>query len=197
MATFDTVILGEHEKIRTLWREVKEKNNAEAANSLITQICVHFGMEAMVVYPEIRKRVPDGDQLARKLLQQHLLIENRLAELQQQRQQLPTTEEDSQWAILEEVIPKLYEMMEDFENNVLPPLKRALSEERQRELASRLEQSRNKVPHRPHRHMAREQLNAKLANAMAAPADRMPHVLLPPPPPKAADVGHPSSPSTS
>ncbi|KAL6074645.1 hypothetical protein QOT17_004038 [Balamuthia mandrillaris] len=158
--------------IKRLWDQHKTSSDLEnkknLGNELIKEICIHNNLETRHLYPEIRKNLPNGDQLVRRALEDNLNIESSLNELTK------LSPDNTQWdSNLNEVIRLTMSHMEHLESNILPEMEKHLNADQIKNLAQRIEQSRNSMPTRPHPHLPKEGIMATIANAMAAPADRM------------------------
>ncbi|KAL6063949.1 hypothetical protein QOT17_011253 [Balamuthia mandrillaris] len=173
----ESVLKRDHAKVKSLFQEHTTVTNLERkraiGDQLIKELCIHSNIECLVLYPTMRKCLPNGDLLVKKALEEHLTVENLLNDLSKLSPDQPDWDR-----IIGLLMRDTLSHIDDEEKNLLPELQKNVTAEEWLNLGRRLEESKGSAPTRPHPHMPKEGMTAKIAAALAAPADKMADTLM-------------------
>lgn len=124
-----------------------DKGRAEAISDIIRELSMHAVAEEVVLYPAIRKALPDGDQLADDALAEHQRIEEALAELDGK-----SPEDDDVMATLTTFAGEFRHHVREEEDELFPKLRAAMDAEELEALGSKIETTKKTAPTHPHPH---------------------------------------------
>jgi hemerythrin superfamily protein len=117
----------------------------ELVEVVIRELSIHAAIEETVLYPEISEAVPGGKELVEEGLEEHQDAKEALNELDGM-----DPEDQAFEAKVRSLIGDVRHHVEEEENEILPKLDAALSEERLQDLGTRLEKAKAGAPTRPH-----------------------------------------------
>jgi hemerythrin superfamily protein len=140
----------------------------ELVEVMIRELSVHASIEETVLYPEISEAVTAGKELIEEGLEEHQDAKETLNELD------GMDPEDAGFeAKVRSLIGDVRHHVEEEENEILPKLDSALSEERLRDLGTRLEKAKVGAPTRPHPHAPDTPPANLIAGPVAGAVDRV------------------------
>lgn len=137
------------------------------AEELIIAESKHEAVEEMYFWPAVRKRIPDGDQLADKATGQEQEAKEVLTKLDKLDAGNPDFEQ-----LLSKFIKAAREHITFEETQAWPPLRSALTEQEATELGNKIEQGKKTAPTRPHPRTPPSPGVLKAAGPAAAAVDR-------------------------
>lgn len=142
----------DHVKLDLLLEELSE-TAGDQQDALLHRIArlvfPHAFAEESVLWPELRRQLPEGDQLTLKVEQEHQVINEVWTALE--REAVGTDRQD----LIERLVALLRQDVRDEEDELLPQLQQALSVSRLRALGVTWEAVRRSAPTRPHPAVAR------------------------------------------
>ncbi|MEU6971849.1 hemerythrin domain-containing protein [Kitasatospora aureofaciens] len=148
MSTDAIVLLKEdHKQIRRLFRafhNADKATRAETVNQILEALTVHTYIENEVMYPEVRRLVPDLEGDILESFEEHHVADLLCAELAG----LSPDDErfDAKTTVL---IESVTHHIEDEENDWFPKVREALGRKELQEIGVRLTEARDKAPRRP------------------------------------------------
>jgi hemerythrin superfamily protein len=123
----------------------KPETKDELAKDIIHDLSVHAAVEEQFVYPLIRKKVDGGDDLVDHAVEEHQEVKQLLADLEK------LDASDSQFtAKMDKVISSVREHVGEEEDEVLPKLRDATTDDTREKLGSVVEKAKSLVPTHPH-----------------------------------------------
>lgn len=178
--TFVEVLSRDHTKVKTILAYLERDPNAangigpaqsaergQRVDELIIDESKHEAVEEEYFWPAVRKHVANGDDLAKKAIEQETEGKKVLQEL---------LKLDARSAGFEPLVAKFTEAAREHiafeENEVWPKLQAALSSEQAEELGGKLAEAKSKAPTRPHPHTPPKPGVLKTAGAAAAAMDK-------------------------
>lgn len=178
--TFVEVLSRDHTKVKTILAYLERDPNAangigpaqsaergQRVDELIIDESKHEAVEEEYFWPAVRKHVANGDDLAKKAIEQETEGKKVLQEL---------LKLDARSAGFEPLVAKFTEAAREHiafeENEVWPKLQAALSSEQAEELGGKLAEAKSKAPTRPHPHTPPNPGVLKTAGAAAAAMDK-------------------------
>ena len=140
-----------------------ERTEGTEQDETLTELCrlvfPHAFAEEAVLWPLIRKRVPEGEQLTLQIEQEHQQINELFTELEKKPHSDPSRTE-----LLQSIITLLREDVRDEEDELLPLIRTAMSDAELVRAGRMWEAVRRMAPTRPHPVVARR----PPGNALAA-----------------------------
>lgn len=106
-----------------------------------------LGAEEAVIYPEVRKVLPDGKEQIEKSLREHSQVKVWLSELDGMLDKAETTEFQNK---LQTLISNFLDHVQDEEGDLLPRFKTAVGQKRIEELGQQIIDKKPMLPTRPH-----------------------------------------------
>ena len=144
------ILRDEHKEIRKLFRDFKSqgdnavKTKGKIVDKIIEALTVHTYIENEVMYPEIRKRVPDLEDDILESYEEHHVADVLVVELAALS---PDAERfDAKTTVL---IENVEHHIEEEEDEWFPKVREALSRKELREIGEEMLRRREKAPRRP------------------------------------------------
>ncbi|MCW2902337.1 MAG: hemerythrin cation binding protein [Streptosporangiaceae bacterium] len=180
MANVFDVLRKDHEEVKRVLAELETPPAAavggtaeqlELRGRLVDQLIIeeskHEAVEEEYFWPTVRDKVPDGDQLADKAIEQEQQAKHILNDLLDVEPGDPKFEE-----LVLRFIPEGREHITYEENRVWPELQKVLSPEEGDELGDKLEKGKKIAPTRPHPHIPPRPGILKATGPAVAAADK-------------------------
>jgi hemerythrin superfamily protein len=167
------VLTVDHREMERLYEEYQRvEGDPDASEGLVrdlTRLIVQHALaEEQVLYPVMKRALPNGEQEVADARDQHKSIERMLEALEQLEAQDPAFGETVR-ALMLEVIPHAREEEED----LFPALREAVGDEEMRSLGAKIEGAKRIAPTRPHPLVPNTAPVRTMAAPMAAVADRV------------------------
>lgn len=146
-----TFLTHQHREVNVLFTQLEkmEGSTSDDARSLAEQVVIalvkHSVAEEIYLYPAVREHVPGGDAIADHAVGEHDEAEQTMVRLEA----LKPADADF-WPTMRELITEVRHHVEDEENDLLPKLRRACSEQQLQELGKKVQQAEEIAPTRPH-----------------------------------------------
>lgn len=145
-----TVITHDHREVEQAFGELESGSGdaeyrRDLADHVIAELVRHSVAEEQFLYPAVREHLSGGDQLADKEIEEHGEAEKIMKRLES----MDVTDADFD-RLLGELIQDVREHVQDEENNLLPELQRACTEDELRDLGEKVENAKKVAPTRPH-----------------------------------------------
>lgn len=144
------VLTTDHREVEQAFQQLESgvmdpSQRGELVAHVITELVRHSVAEEQYLYPETRKALQDGDQIADRELQEHAEAERIMKDLE--RAEAGTAE-------FEELLARLKSAVRDHvheeETELLPALASAVSSQRLAELGEAVQRAKATAPTRPH-----------------------------------------------
>ncbi|HVT22478.1 MAG TPA: hemerythrin domain-containing protein [Mycobacteriales bacterium] len=140
----------DHKRVRALFRDFKKAgDNAEATKArlvdkIIEELTVHTYLENEGMYDDVRKLVPELEEDILESLEEHHVADLLCMELA-----MMSPENSHFDAKVTVLIESVEHHIEEEENEWFPKVREALGRKELQEIGARMEQLREKAPHRP------------------------------------------------
>lgn len=144
------VITADHRAVESVFRELESHEGSpdhrrQLVDHVITELVRHSVAEEQWMYPAAREHLDNGDEIADHEIEEHSGAERLMKDLEDVE---PT---DPQFdALTGQLIDDIRHHVEDEENDLLPKLRTACSDEQLRELGQRVLEAKKTAPTRPH-----------------------------------------------
>lgn len=167
-----TVLAADHERILALSGRLtggsarsspEPKERKAIADELVMELSQHEVAEEMLLWPAVRDRVNDGDELCATALAQEATGKRLLNEL------VKTSPDNEEFDMLTHSVAAMLREHISYEQNIVwPRLRLKLSQEEANRLGTQIKEAKQRAPTRPHPHVpARPDLLKKIAPAAA------------------------------
>ena len=145
-----TVITEDHRSVEKVFDELQRGNGSDEhrrnlADHMIAELVRHSVAEEQFMYPATRKYVAGGDDIADHEISEHGEVEQLLKNLEGVDPSHARFNE-----LVSAVVENVRHHVEEEENDLLPKLRSAVSEQELRELGDRVLRAKEVAPTRPH-----------------------------------------------
>lgn len=145
-----SVIISDHRAVEQAFAELEGGAGApdhrrEVADHVIAELVRHSVAEEQFMYPAVRQSLDNGDQIADKEIADHSEAEQVMKRLESMGPEEPEFEQ-----LLTQLISDVRKHVTDEENNLLPKLRAACSDDQLRDLGQKVQRAKKMAPTRPH-----------------------------------------------
>lgn len=159
----------EHARIDKLLERVQDQGEVDAGlgASIVRELSVHDSIEREHLYPVLRRRLPNGNELYGQWLADHGRIAAMLAEVDRR-----APHDLHHRSTLVELVQVVRTHVAEEEGTVFASMRARMTVEERAALGRSLELGKRKAPTHPHSHIAGTGLGARLSRMVAAPLDK-------------------------
>lgn len=146
-----SLLMDDHRTVEKLfgqWETLGTEQGEErrlVAQQIVRQLAVHAAVEEQFLYPTVRDRVPDGENLFEHSLEEHKQVERTLDELDRGEPTEPGYDEK-----VGQLIRDVSEHVREEENDLLPKLRDAVGQEDLDRIGDAMEAAKKLAPTHPH-----------------------------------------------
>lgn len=140
----------------------------QVANRVVHGLSVHAVAEEELLYPLMRKVLPDGDQLVDDALQEHQEAKELLSTIDGSDPESPEVRQA--W---DELVATIEHHVQDEEGQDFPKLREAVGQEQLYELGDKLAKAKAMAPTHPHPHAPNTPPGNMVVGGVAAVIDRV------------------------
>jgi len=168
-----TLLKADHKAVEKLFKSFEKagdralKTKRTLVDQMIRELSVHAAIEEQVLYPEIRRLVPDQEGMTLESMEEHHIVKWVLSELEGMD---PAAERFE--AKVTVLIEQVRHHVKEEEGDLFPAVRAALGRKQLQEIGEALEQARKMAPLRPHPRSPQEPPGNILAGAAAGAMDR-------------------------
>ena len=142
------LLTADHAEVEQLFRQIESLPQGEArdevVSSVIRELSVHAAIEEQVLYPVMRKELPDGDTLVQQAIEEHQLAKETLARIEGAGS---PAERDPQ---LVSLIGNVRHHVDEEETELFPKLRASVTSAHMKEMGSKLASAKKLAPTHPH-----------------------------------------------
>ena len=141
-------LLQDHQDVKQMFSRMDQAQPAKAREmfwELTKELVRHEVAEEEIVYPEVRKAIPNGDRLADARIKEQAQAEELLAEMEK-----AGTDDLNFAADLEKLQRAVLDHAEKEETLIFEPFRQAVDQDRREQLGSRYEKAKAAAPTHPH-----------------------------------------------
>jgi len=142
-------IVADHREFEAVFDEIEASGDArmrrELVEHVIAELVRHSVAEEEYLYPTARKVLPDGDKIADHELEEHAEAEQVMKEIENTDATDPKFTER-----VDTLIADIRHHLKDEEEDLLPKLRKACSQQDLRDLGEKFERAKRMAPTRPH-----------------------------------------------
>ena len=143
------VLTHDHREVEDLFTQLESTTNPDQRSDLVEEVTIelvrHSVAEEQWLYPTVREKVANGDELADHEIAEHSEVEETLKALESL-----TPESGEYISKVTTLISDVRHHIEEEESDLFPKLMAASSIEELRDLGGKIEQAKKTAPTRPH-----------------------------------------------
>lgn len=144
------VILNDHRALERSFQDYEngghsDEKRRDLVDHILTELVQHSVAEEQYMYPAARRRVPGGDEIVEHEIHEHATAESVMKEVERLDPQKPDFDRRTR-----ELIADIRHHVRDEEQDLLPRLRQACSDEELRELGRQVLAAKDSAPTRPH-----------------------------------------------
>ena len=141
----------DHAAVEQMFRQIETLPESDARSELVAgvirELSVHAAIEEQVMYPAMRKALPDGDHLVQEALEEHQQVKETLAAIEQADS---PSERDPH---LVSLIGNVRHHVEEEEIELFPKLRASITTAELQEMGGKLAAAKKLAPTHPHPNM--------------------------------------------
>ncbi len=141
------VIVSDHRHVEALFSRVETGPTLDQAvlDELIRELSIHAAIEEQVLYPAIRKQLPDGDALAEHALDEHQQVKETLADIDGMDPSADGFDDR-----VTELATAVKTHVKEEEGEIFPQLRKAVTRKELVAMGEAMEKAKKGAPTRPH-----------------------------------------------
>ena len=165
------LLTDDHRRVEGLFAQLEGPGgpgpSAPLVQELVRELSVHAAIEEQVLYPALRKELPEGDEMAEHAIDEHQQVKELLARLDGMEPNDPQVA-----GLVSEISSNVREHVQEEESDVFPRLRQALAADQLRQMGEALEKAKKMAPTRPHPNAPSTPPGNVVAGAAAAVVDK-------------------------
>ncbi|MCT2581551.1 hemerythrin domain-containing protein [Actinophytocola gossypii] len=142
-------IVSDHREFEAVFDEIEASGDPRMRRELVEHVIAglvrHSVAEEEYLYPTARKALPDGDKIADHEIEEHAEAEQLMKEIENTEATDPKFDE-----LVGKLIAEIRHHLSDEEEDLLPKLRKACSQQDLRDLGEKFERAKRMAPTRPH-----------------------------------------------
>lgn len=167
------VLMTDHREVQEMYAEAQalplgDARRRKLADDIITELVRHSIAEEAYVYPAVRDKLPDGQQIAEHETEEHQEAERTMKALES----LPATDPEFD-RLLDSLMSTINSHIEDEETSLFPRLRAASTQEELDKLATKVNAIKAIAPTRPHPGAPNSPLSHKTLGPVLGLVDRV------------------------
>jgi hemerythrin-like domain-containing protein len=140
----------DHAEVEEMFRQIESlaegAARSEAVAGVIRELSVHAAVEEQVLYPAMRKALPDGDHLVQEAIEEHQAVKESLAAIE--RADSPAERDPH----LVSLIGTVRHHVDEEETELFPKLRASITTSELQDLGAQLASAKKLAPTHPHPH---------------------------------------------
>lgn len=168
-----TLLKDDHKTVEKLFKSFEKagdrahKTKRDLVDRMIEELSVHAAIEEQVFYPEIRRLVPDQEDMCLESIEEHHIVKWVLSELEGM-----DPEHERFEAKATVLMEQVRHHVDEEESDLFPAVRSALGRKQLQDVGATMEQAKKMAPHRPHPRSPEEPPANIVAGAAAGAVDR-------------------------
>lgn len=142
------LLTADHADVEQMFRQIETLPESDARSELVAgvirELSVHAAIEEQVLYPAMRKALPDGDHLVQEAIEEHQQVKETLAAIERADS---AAERDPH---LVSLIGNVRHHVEEEETELFPKLRASITTAELQELGAELAAAKKLAPTHPH-----------------------------------------------
>jgi hemerythrin superfamily protein len=142
------LLTADHTEVEQLFLQLESMTGGEAGDDLVAdvvrELSIHAAIEEQVLYPTMRKALPDGETLVREAIDEHQEVKETLAAIERAD---GAAERDR---LLEGLIAEVRHHVEEEETELFPKLRASVATQELQDMGDKLAAAKKLAPTHPH-----------------------------------------------
>jgi hemerythrin-like domain-containing protein len=138
----------DHAEVEQMFRQIESLPEGEARSELVAgvirELSIHAAIEEQILYPVMRKELPDGETLVQEAIDEHQRVKETLAAIERSD---ASAERDPH---LVSLIGNVRHHVDEEETELFPKLRASVASSELREMGSKLASAKKMAPTHPH-----------------------------------------------
>jgi hemerythrin-like domain-containing protein len=138
----------DHAEVEQMFRQIESLPEGEARSELVAgvirELSIHAAIEEQILYPVMRKELPDGETLVQEAIDEHQRVKETLADIERSD---TSAERDPH---LVSLIGNVRHHVDEEETELFPKLRASVASSELREMGSKLASAKKMAPTHPH-----------------------------------------------
>ena len=138
----------DHAEVEEMFKQIESlpegEARSEAVAGAVRELSVHAAIEEQVLYPAMRKALPDGDHLVQEAIEEHQAVKETLAAIE--RADSPSERDPH----LVSLIGNVRHHVDEEETELFPKLRASITTSELQELGAKLASAKKLAPTHPH-----------------------------------------------
>jgi hemerythrin superfamily protein len=139
----------DHAEVEQMFRQVESLPAGDARDQLVTgivrELSVHAVIEEQILYPAMRKALPDGDTLVQEAIDEHQQVKETLSAIE--RASGSPAEQDP---LLVQLMGNVRHHVEEEETELFPKLRASIGQQELQDMGAELAKAKKMAPTHPH-----------------------------------------------
>ena len=168
MANALDILRQDHRTVEELFSRLPDEglHDAEVVAAIVRELSVHDAIEKEHLYPVVRTRMTDGNDVASRSIAEHGEVARLLVEIDRR------VDDPHRPHLLDELMTAVRAHVADEEGEIFPALTARMASEELDELGATLRAAKGKAPTRPHPHAPQSSLGNRAARLVSGPLDK-------------------------
>ena len=142
------LLTSDHAKVEQMFRLIESLPEGdslqEQVEGVVRELSIHAAIEEQVLYPAMRKALPDGDALAQEAIDEHQQAKETLAAIER------TEDPGERRRLLFELMVDVRHHVKEEEMELFPKLQASMGRDELREMGGKLAAAKRMAPTHPH-----------------------------------------------
>jgi hemerythrin superfamily protein len=164
------LLTADHTDVEQLFLQIESSPAGEAGDDIVgnvvRELSVHAAIEEQVLYPAMRKALPDGETLVQEAIDEHQEVKETLAAIER------ATTAAERRRLLDGLIADVRHHVEEEETELFPKLRASVASQELQDMGTKLAAAKKVAPTHPHPNAPNTPPGNVVAGAAAAVMDR-------------------------
>ncbi|HEX3622604.1 MAG TPA: hemerythrin domain-containing protein [Acidimicrobiales bacterium] len=164
------VLTADHSEVEVMFGQLETLPEGtakdEVVDGVVRELSVHAAIEEQILYPVMRKALPDGETLVQEAIDEHQEVKETLAAIEK------AGSPAERAPLLQRLIADVRHHVDEEEVELFPKLAASIGKTELREMGGKLQSAKKAAPTHPHPHAPNTPPGNVVAGAAAAVIDK-------------------------
>jgi len=140
------LLTADHAEVETMFVQVEDGPGAtdDLVQAIVRELSVHAAIEEQILYPAMRKSLPDGETLVQEAIDEHQQVKETLAAIED------AGSPAERAPLLRDLIDEVRHHVDEEETELFPKLRASIGSVELREMGGKLAAAKKLAPTHPH-----------------------------------------------